>query len=222
MADYDISADWRAVAVPRWFEASLSWNDATSLLGIDDWRATAEALRFTGVEDWNDAVSILGVCHYDVRALLFKMRGMDAAIAGRYDEWLASSADMRAQSYTGALARPLRDVCVIDVWDIAAAAAPSTKGIVMPDTLIVLRVLLTGTTPQQLTTTPTPVTTSAFIKAAATNTAHVALVVNGSGTFTSGLQLAPGDPAVAEIDDLSKLWFVTTDPGQSVAVTASQ
>jgi hypothetical protein len=244
MADFVISIDWRAVAVPRWLQAPLSWNDATSLVGINDWRATAVAKRFTASfadydistdwravavvrrftanEDWNDATSVVGVCHYDVRALLYKMRGMDAVVNGLYETWLVSSPDLRAQSYPGALARPLRDVCVIDVWDTAAAGAPATKGIIMPDTLIVLRLLLTGTTPQQLTTTPTPVKTTSFIKAAATNTAPVALVVNGSATFTSGLQLAPGDPAVAEIDDLSKLWFVTTDPGQSVAVTASQ
>jgi hypothetical protein len=222
LAGYVSSADWRAVAVSRWLQAPLSWSDATSLLGINDWRASAAAKRFTAAEDWSDATSVIGACHYDVRALLFKMRGMDALVDGLYETWLAGSADLRAQSYAGALARPLRDVCVIDVWDTAAAAAPSTKGIVMPDTLIVLRLLLTGTTPQQLTTVATPVKTTAFIKAAATNTAPVALVVNGSASFVSGLQLAPGDPAVAEIDDLSKLWFVTTDPGQSVAVTASQ
>lgn len=222
LTGYVSSTDWRAVAVPRWFQSTLTWSDATSLLGVNDWRATATAERFTAAEDWNDATSVVGACHYDVRALLYKMRGMDAVVDGLYETWLSSSADLRAQSYAGALALPLRDVCVIDVWNTAIAAAPSTKGIIMPDTLIVLRLLLTGTVPQQLTTIATPVKTTTFIKAAATNTAPVALVTNGSGTFTSGLQLAPGDPAVAEIDDLSKLWFVTTDPGQSVSVTASQ
>jgi hypothetical protein len=222
LSGYVSSTDWRAVAVPRWFQATLPWSDATSLLGIVNRRASTVAKRFTAVLDWSDATSVIGACHYDVGALLYKMRGMDAVVDGLYETWLAGSSDLRAQSYAGALALPLRDVCVIDVWNTAAAAAPSTKGIVMPDTLIVLRLLLTGTVPQQLTTTPTPVKTTSFIKASATNTAPIALVVNGSGTFVSGLQLAPGDPAVAEIDDLSKLWFVTTDPGQSVAVTASQ
>jgi hypothetical protein len=244
MADFVISTDWRAVAVPRWLQAPLSWNDATSLVGINNWRATAVAKRFTASfadydisadwravavarrftadEVWNDATSLLGACQYDVRALMYKMRGMDHAIDGLYETWLASSPDPRALSYVGALGRPLRDVCVIDVWNTAVAAAPSTKGIVMPDTLIVLRVLLTGTVPQQLTTVATPVKTTAFIKAEPTNTANIALVVNGSATFLSGQKLAPGDPAVAEIDDLSKLWFVTTDPGQAVVVTASQ
>lgn len=240
MADFDISADWRAVAVPRWFEASVSWaiidrravavarrivaplsSAADQSLSFDWWPSTV-ALRFTALEDWNEATSLVGVCHYEVRALVFKMRGMDALVAGLYDTWLSSSPDLRAQSYAGELARPLRDVCVIDFWGTGLAAAPSTKGIVMPDTLVVVNCFLTGTTPQQLTTTSTPVKTSAFIKADPANTAPIALVSNGSGTFGTGLKLGPGDPAVAEIDDLSKLWFVSTDPGQAVTVTASQ
>lgn len=240
MADYDISYDWRAVAVPRWIQSTTTWliiDRRATVVSLRftaplasaadqdlsfDWLASTVALRFTALEDWNEATSLVGSVHYDVRLVLFKLRGMDATTDGLYDYWLSTSRDQCAQDYRGELARPLRDVVVIDDYGNALAAAPSTKGIVMPDTLVVIRVLLIGTTPQQLTTTPTPVKTSAFIKAASTNTAAVALVKNGSATFTDGLQLNAGDPAVVDIDDLSKLWFVTNDPGQSVAVAASQ
>lgn len=49
--------------------------------------------------------------------VMYKMRGEDAVVDGRYDSWLVrSEPDLDASEYTGALARPLRDVVVIDTW----------------------------------------------------------------------------------------------------------
>lgn len=47
----------------------------------------------------------------------YKMRGMDAAVSGLYDSWLTTGApDTDGSDYHGALAKPLRDVVVIDAW----------------------------------------------------------------------------------------------------------
>lgn len=183
---------------------------------------TPPAVFVTTNIDWSVGINVWTAGLGTLRPAIYKMRGQDALVDALYDCWLSpGQPDPDARAYIGALAKPLRDVCVIDSWDTLPAAG-TKEAFTMPSTLIVLRCYLTSTTPQRLTSTPTPVTSSAFIKAEPTNTAVVAVVVDASGSLITGMQLAPGDPTVVDIDDLSKLWFVTTSPPQAVAVLASR
>src|SRR3954470_3213507 len=51
------------------------------------------------------------------RITRYKMRGMDATVAGLYDTWIVQTEpDLDGSEYGGALAKPLRDVIVIDSW----------------------------------------------------------------------------------------------------------
>lgn len=51
--------------------------------------------------------------------VVFKMRGMDASSGGLYDTWLSTqSPDYSGEQYHGTLAKPLRDVVVVDSWGV--------------------------------------------------------------------------------------------------------
>lgn len=112
MADYT-GEDWKAAATTT---TASKWVNASSEGGtysIDDWKSTATAkwLNKTFAGFGGDGDIWYGAIVY------YKMRGMSASVAGSYDTWIVSGQpDWSATRYTGALATPLRDVCVIGVY----------------------------------------------------------------------------------------------------------
>jgi hypothetical protein len=98
MTDYLLAADGFTDGAGQALNVAL---DVSSLNGI-------------GINLW----TIFGTSEVSVAsAITYKMRGMDAALNGVYDTWLATAApDTSGAYYGGVLAQPLRDIVVVDSW----------------------------------------------------------------------------------------------------------
>lgn len=89
-------------------------NDSQQAPALTGWIGGAPEVTGVPVTGyvWNHATPDMVVL-----VTVYKMRGMDKNTNGLYDTWLVSGTpDLTGASYAGALAKPLRDIIVIDSW----------------------------------------------------------------------------------------------------------
>jgi hypothetical protein len=72
-----------------------------------------------------------------------------------------------------------------------------------------------GTSAVQLTTTSTPCVKGVLVKALAANTAKV-YIGNNSVTTSNGYELSAGQEVFIQVDDVNKLYAISTTTGQKV------
>jgi len=95
MADFALNIDSRPIAVSAWVDGTY-----------------VSAAEVAGAQVWSIQRGYPKVTYY-------KMRGMDAIVSGLYDAWLAvGTPDLTGAVYTGTLAKPLRDIIVVDTWSL--------------------------------------------------------------------------------------------------------
>jgi len=110
MSDLTATQDWRTVIDGQLVTL------ATKSETLYDHYAQATGLHVTASLD---PVSLTNTQNWSTYTVYYKMRGMDNTVNGLYDIWVVNTTpDFTASAYTGALNRPLRDVCIIDFWQI--------------------------------------------------------------------------------------------------------
>lgn len=110
MADFSITQDWRTV-IDGQLVTLTSVGDT-----LYDHFTQGVGLHFLSAVD---TVDISNTQSWSTVTVYYKMRGMDAVTTGVYDTWVVNAnPDFSASSYSGSLNLPLRDVCIIDFWQI--------------------------------------------------------------------------------------------------------
>jgi hypothetical protein len=116
MADFQLAVASHAAAVTT--DATRWRNVVLGAFLIVDGRTpavVAAATRWFNAALSPDSGQLQGQV-WTVYTLIYKMRGRDAA-TDDLDTWLSSGQpDFGASRYAGALAMPLRDVVIVDVW----------------------------------------------------------------------------------------------------------
>jgi len=113
MADVALNVDWRATAL-----LGCGAQTPPMMTAATDWLPQVITDPATRGGRLNVDQSDLIVRTWDGQLTYYKMRGMDNLTNGLYATWVVSGTpDFGAARYIGPILTPLRDVCIIDVWN---------------------------------------------------------------------------------------------------------